>query len=129
MAQNVSRKSNQPRTESVFAKGGGLLGLLDRVFNMNKLLGGSFPVEQSKYFLWIAFLVFIYISFSVNADRLVQRTDKLKEEVEELRTAYTAKEADFMKAGKLSEIIKQADSLKIGIEENKVPPNKIVIVQ
>jgi hypothetical protein len=125
MAQNVSKKPTQSQTDSVFPQGG-VLGLLDRIFNMNKVFGGEFPVEQAKYFLWIAFLVFVYISFSVNADRLVQRTDKLKEEVEELRAAYTAKESEFMKAGKLSEIIKQADSLKIGIEENKIPPNKII---
>jgi hypothetical protein len=48
---------------------------------------------------------------------LIHQIDKTKAEVEELRADYTTQQADFMKAGKQSEIIKRVESM--GIEENK----------
>ena len=60
-----------------------------------------------------------------HTSRLVQENAALKAEVEELRADYTTQQADFMKAGKQSEIIKRVESM--GIEENKTPPTKIIV--
>jgi hypothetical protein len=92
---------------------------------MDKILGGKFPASQLRYVIWISGLVVIYIISSLNAESLIHKTDKMKAEVEEERADFTTRKADFMKAGKQSEIIKRVQPM--GLEENKIPPTKIVV--
>lgn len=123
MAKNFSRKkdNNSPS----YRPSKGIFAFFDRVFNMDKIFGGRFPAYQLKYVIWISGLIVIYIILSLNAESLIHKIDKMKTEVEEKRADYTTQKADFMKAGKQSEIIKRVEPM--GLQENKTPPTKIVI--
>ena len=67
----------------------------------------------------------LYIGAWHNADRLVRETFKLRKEINELRADYTTRKSTFMKAGKQSEVAKRVE--KLGLYENKTPPEKIVV--
>lgn len=123
MAKNFSRKKDS--NSSSYRPSKGIFAFFDRVFNMDKIFGGRFPAYQLKYVIWISGLIVIYIILSLNAESLIHRIDKMKAEVEEKRADYTTQKADFMKAGKQSEIIKRVEPM--GLQENKTPPTKIVV--
>lgn len=123
MAKNVSK--NQNKSSSTYRPSKGVFAFFDRVFNMDKLLGGVFPATQLRYIVWISALIVIYIISSLNAESLIHKIDKMKTEVEEERADYTTQKANFMKAGKQSEIIKRVESM--GLQENQTPPTKIIV--
>ena len=124
MAKNFSRKKDSNSTTS-YRPSKGIFAFIDRAFNMDKIFGGRFPAYQLKYVIWISALIVTYIILSLNAEGLIHKIDKMKAEVEEKRADYTTQKADFMKAGKQSEIIKRVESM--GLQENKTPPTKIVV--
>ena len=123
MAKNFSRKKDS--NSSSYRPSKGIFAFFDRVFNMDKIFGGRFPAYQLKYVIWISGLIVTYIILSLNAESLIHRIDKMKADVEEKRADYTTQKADFMKAGKQSEIIKRVEPM--GLQENKTPPTKIVV--
>ena len=123
MAKNVSKNKN--RSATTYRPSKGIFAFFDRVFNMDKILGGKFPASQLRYVIWVSGLIVIYIISSLNAESLIHRIDKMKAEVEEQRADFTTRKADFMKAGKQSEIIKRVAPM--GLQENKTPPTKIVV--
>ncbi len=121
MAKNVSRNPTKPKSKP--AKG--IFKVFDSVFNMDKIWGGVFPAHQFKYILWVSFLIVIYIAVTLKAEKMIRQIDYLKVELEEVRADYTTQKAAFMKSGKQSEIIKKVTPL--GLEENKIPPTKLII--
>jgi len=123
MAKNVSK--NKDKILSSYRPSRGIFAFFDRVFNMDKILGGKFPASQLRYIVWVSGLIVIYIISSLNAESLIHKIDKIKAEVEEKRADFTTRKADFMKAGKQSEIIKRVEPM--GLQENKTPPTKIVV--
>ncbi|MFY7827616.1 MAG: FtsL-like putative cell division protein [Flectobacillus sp.] len=125
MARNVSKNVTPKSGTTSKSRSKGLFSMIDSVFNMDRILGGEFPAEQMRYLVWISFLIVLYIASSLHSESLIHQIDKTKAEVEELRADYTTQQADFMKAGKQSEIIKRVESM--GIEENKTPPTKIIV--
>lgn len=123
MAKNVSR---QPKNQaSVRKPSKGIFAFFDKIFDMDRLLGGEFPASQLRYVLWVSGLIVLYIVSSLNAESLIHKIDVAKSVLEEKRADYTTQKAEFMKAGKQSEIIKRVEPM--GLEENKVPPTKIVV--
>ena len=125
LLKNFSRKKDS--NSSFYRPNKGIFAFFDRVFNMDKIFGGKFPAYQLKYVIWISGLIVTYIILSLNAESLIHRIDKMKAEVEEKRADYTTQKADFMKAGKQSEIIKRVEPM--GLQENKTPPTKIIVRQ
>jgi hypothetical protein len=123
MAKNVSKNKN--RSSATYRPSKGIFAFFDRVFNMDKILGGKFPASQLQYVVWISGLIVVYIISSLNAESFIHRIDKMKAEVEEQRADFTTRKANFMKAGKQSEIIKRVSPM--GLQENKTPPTKIVV--
>jgi hypothetical protein len=123
MAKNVSR--SQAKSMPTYRPSKGIFAFFDRVFNMDKILGGEFPANQMRYVLWVSALIVLYIVSSLNAESLIHKIDKTKAELEEIRADYTTQKAEFMKAGKQSEIIKRVEPM--GLEENKTPPTKVVV--
>ncbi|MCU0469745.1 MAG: FtsL-like putative cell division protein [Arcicella sp.] len=122
MAKNVSKSQNR---SSEYRPNRGIFAFFDRVFNMDRILGGKFPANQLRYIVWTSGLIVIYIISSLNAESLIHKIDRMKAEVEEQRADYTTQKADFMKAGKQSEIIKRVEPM--GLQENKTPPTKIIV--
>jgi hypothetical protein len=124
MARNVSKNVTPKSSSTRKSNGKGLFSIIDAIFNMDRLLGGV-PCLSIALFALAIFLIVLYIASSLHSESLIHQIDKTKAEVEELRADYTTQQADFMKAGKQSEIIKRVESM--GIEENKTPPTKIIV--
>ncbi|MFN8354025.1 MAG: FtsL-like putative cell division protein [Spirosomataceae bacterium] len=125
MAKNTFRDHERSKPTPPKRKRVGLFTYLDRFFNLDRWLGGTLPINQLFFFFWLGFLFLLYIGAWHNADRLVRETFKLRKEINELRADYTTRKSTFMKAGKQSEVAKRVE--KLGLYENKTPPEKIVV--
>ena len=94
------------------------------LFDIDHLTGGELPVEWIKKIVFIAFLILIYIYYSMLADGKIHQIVKNKAELEELRADYTTQKAEFMKKGKQSYL---AEAMKIyKLEVSLTPPYKMV---
>lgn len=82
------------------------------------------PVKYFYYLLWLVLLLVVYERFGYMSENYLRQSIKLKKEVEDLRAEYTSIKANYMKSGKQSEVIEKVRAA--GLEENLVPPKKIV---
>lgn len=94
---------------------------LERLFGENN----DWPIRHIDRILWVTALLIIYIGLNHNAERLVRRIQRTKTQVDELRSQYTVLNADFMKSGKQSEIMKRVSTL--GLADTQTPPHKLVV--
>jgi hypothetical protein len=94
------------------------------LFDIDHLTGGELPVEWIKKIVFIAFLILIYIYYSMLADGKIHQIVKNKAELEELRADYTTQKAEFMKKGKQSYLAEAMKKYKL--EVSLTPPYKIV---
>lgn len=124
MAKNTFRTpkavARQKRKKRLTAWVNDVIGL-DRLFGENN----AWPIRNIDRILWVTFLLIIYIGLTHNAERLVRRTQRTRTEVDELRAQYTTLQADFMKSGKQSELIKRMAPL--GLTDSQTPPKKLVV--
>ncbi len=97
---------------------------LEMLFDIDHLTGGELPVEWIKKIIFIAFLILIYIYYSMLADGKIHQIVKNKAELEELRADYTTQKAEFMKKGKQSYLVEAMKKYKL--EVSLTPPYKIV---
>ena len=104
-----------------------LIGWVNEVIGLDRLFGenNTWPIRNIERILWVTFLLIIYIGLTHNAERLVRRTQRIRTEVDELRAQYTTLQADFMKSGKQSELIKRMAPL--GLTDSQTPPRKLVV--
>ena len=72
--------------------------------------------------LQLLFLI-IYISNQHSVEKQIREINKLEKDVEELRTDYVTLNNNYMFSRKESEILKRVK--KIGLENSKLPPEKI----
>lgn len=115
--QTVARQKRRSR----------LIGWVNEVIGLDRLFGenNTWPIRNIERILWVTFLLIIYIGLTHNAERLVRRTQRTRTEVDELRAQYTTLQADFMKSGKQSELIKRMAPL--GLTDSQTPPRKLVV--
>jgi hypothetical protein len=123
MAKNTFR--NNGTSQASPPKRVGLFTLLERYLNLDKWLGGALPIDRLMFLFWLGFLFLLYIGAWHNADRLVRQQKRLQDSLNELRADYTTRKSVFMKAGKQSEVAKRVAPM--GLYENKIPPEKIVV--
>ncbi|AWL08351.1 FtsL-like putative cell division protein [Aquirufa nivalisilvae] len=121
MAKQVSDTEQAPKT-SVPQE-----GILDLLFNMDPLTGGELPFKLVKRIAFIAFLIIIYIYYSMLADGKIHQIAKTKAELEEIRADYTTQKAEFMKIGKQSYLA--VAMKKYALELSLTPPTKVVFDQ
>ncbi len=94
-----------------------------RVLNIEDLIK-ELPSKYLYYGIWLFFLIFCYIHFSLKYEGYIREIEKLKIEIDEKRSEYISKKASFMKATKKSEMLQKV--APFGLEENKVAPQKVV---
>ncbi|NIJ50991.1 FtsL-like putative cell division protein [Dyadobacter arcticus] len=101
---------------------------LDRVFGDN-LPGHEerLPVKYFYYFGWVVILLVAYERIGFQSEQYVRNSIKLKKEVDDLRAEYTSIHSEYMKSRKQSVVIEKVKTE--GLEENLMPPKKIVIKQ
>jgi hypothetical protein len=90
-----------------------------------KMVGDKFPVHYIDGALWLLLIGIVLIGWEHNAERQMREIRKKKEEINDLRAAYTINKSNFMKRGKQSELIPQVEQL--GLVESKQAPRRIVV--
>jgi len=94
---------------------------------MDPLTGGELPFKLVKRIAFIAFLIIVYIYYSMLADGKIHQIAKTKAELEEIRADYTTQKAEFMKIGKQSYLA--VAMKKYALELSLTPPTKVVFDQ
>jgi hypothetical protein len=74
---------------------------------------------------WLFMLMIIYIWNTHQANKMMYRLKKTKEQIEDLRVDYTTIKYEYMFKSKQSEVAKSMEPLMI--KESSVPPKKIKI--
>ena len=102
-----------------------LFSWLQQTLNLDKILEEGIPVKYIPQILFVTFLTIFYIGNNHYAEKTIRKIEKLELEVEEYRADYTSLKADYMYASKQSEVARKVK--KLGLVENKMPPNKIIV--
>jgi hypothetical protein len=118
MAKNVDTKLSSKTNNKSSS------GLLDLIFNLDPITGGELPVDLIKRIMYVAFLIFVYIYYSMLADVEIHQIAKIKVELQEVRADYTTQKAEYMKAGKQSYLANEMK--KYQLELSLIPPIKVV---
>lgn len=118
MSTNTFRIKKEQKGGSVFSK-------LENILKLDAAFQSGIPVRFVPHILFVAFIGLFYIGNSHYAEKNVRKIDALEKQVEDLRADYTTLKADYMFAGKQSEVAKNI--ARKGITESLRPPEKIVI--
>ncbi len=79
--------------------------------------------KQVPFILYLVCWLILFIYSSHRAEKLIRQTDKLNNELKELRSEYVSVSSELMRASKQSSV---AEKLKaLGIKELTTPPQKI----
>ncbi len=101
-----------------------LIQVIERV-NFIKKVKDGIPPEWVPRILFLCLLGVIYIGSRHRMEKLIREANKLEQRIEDLRANYITLKAEYMMAGKPSEISKRVK--KIGLVETLNPPEKIVV--
>jgi len=123
MAQNTVKAVPKEPEVSEPRSGKGMFSIVDKLMPIGKAFDDGLPVKYVPNVLFTAFIMMLYIANAHYGDKLVRKTNKLKNEVNDLRADYTTLKADLMFKSKQSEVAKQV--ISIGLEESIEPPVKI----
>ncbi len=102
-----------------------IFSTISNTFKMEVLFENGVPMQYMPKITWITLLIILYIANAHYTEKTVRKIDKLKFEVEELRTEFTTLKASYMVESKQSEIAKRVKSM--GLVESKNPPQKITL--
>ena len=81
--------------------------------------------KQLPFILFSSFLAVIYIGNRYHAEKIIRETDKLKLEVEDLRTESIITASELMFMSKQSEVIKLINRENLNLIESVDPPIKL----
>jgi hypothetical protein len=98
--------------------------------SLRSILDGSLLTRESvvrllPFGIYLAFLIVGYIGNSYYSEKIIRRTNKVRNELKELEYEYISIKSDLMHISKQSEVAIRLDSLKTGVKESVVPPLKI----
>jgi hypothetical protein len=82
-------------------------------------------IRNYKFVLFIFGLIILYIYNAQNVERLIIQSDKLRNQIKEMRFEFLTTKSELMFKSNQSEIAKKLEIY--GIKESTVPPNKIVV--
>ena len=98
---------------------------LQEKLSLEGIFDNGIPGRYIPKILFVTLLIIFYIGNNHYAEKSARRIEQLENEVNELRADYTSLKADYMYASKQSEVAKKVK--KLGLEENEVPPFKIIV--
>ena len=99
---------------------GSLFGRVERLFRIDTSFERGLPTRFVPYILYFTIIGLFYIGNSHYAERMIRQTNRLEQEVEDLRANYTTLKASYMYESKQSQVAKRAK--KLGLEESATPP-------
>jgi hypothetical protein len=117
MAENTYKK---PPFQTESKRPGGLFRWIDKLLNLDFLLDEKHRKNVVPYLLFSALLAIVYIANRHYAERSQHRLMQLRREVNNLRTEYTTRKADYMSLTRQSVVKQKAQ--KLGLESGHKPP-------
>lgn len=81
--------------------------------------------KQLPFILFSSFLAVIYIGNRYHAEKIIRETDRLKIEVQDLRTESIITASELMFISKQSEVIKLINKENLNLIESVDPPIKL----
>jgi hypothetical protein len=117
--EEISAEPSIPKKQGkkgVLAKG------LSTVFS-GTFLTNEKTLKTVPYIMFLALIAILYIAYGYYADNTIRETNKVANELKELRSDYISTKSELMFASKQSEVAKSVDTL--GLKEPVVPPMKI----
>ncbi len=125
MAENTVRQKpiEKEETPPEIKSGKGFFSFVDKYVPVGDVFNDGLPVQYIPKVLFFACIMMLYIANAHYGDKLVRKTNKLKNEVNDLRADYITLKADLMIKSKQSEVAKQVEVL--GLKESTEPPIKL----
>lgn len=123
---NTYRKTDQleiPENNTDDKKG--LFSTINKTFRIEGMFDEGVPTKYLPQVLWVTVLIILYIANAHYTEKTIRKIDKLKFEVEDLRTEYTTLKAGYMFDSKQSEVARKMAAY--GLVESKSPPLKLDI--
>ncbi len=117
--------TNSYKVNNTSASQGSLFSWLQHKLSLEGLFDDGIPAKYIPKILFVTFLLVLYIGNNHYAEKTARKIEKLEAQVEELRASYTSLKSDYMYASQQSEVAKKVK--KLGLEENEVPPYKIIV--
>lgn len=91
------------------------------------LLGERIILGNLGYLALLTIIGAVYIGNRFHAEKVIRTTDKLMEEVKELRAEAMATSADLMYLSNQSEVLRLVREKGLDLKELKEPPYKLVV--
>lgn len=102
-------------------------GLSFKDFLSGSVLTQTSIKKHLWYILFVVALSIIYISNKYQTESILVDIIKLQKEVKELRDQSVSYASELMSISRESEVIKLVNEKEVGLNELKVPPQKIVV--
>lgn len=115
MSNTLKNKDEAPKSEKK-----GLFSAINKAFRISGIFDEGVPIEYLPKVVWVVVLLILYIANAHYTEKTIRKIDKLKYEVQDLRTEYITLKAAYMFDSKQSEMAKKVAPL--GLEESKYPP-------
>jgi hypothetical protein len=127
MAKNTFREPERVAKQKKQRRKLKLASWLNDFIGLDRLFGedNAWPIRHIDRILWVTFLLILYIGLNHNAERLVRRIQRTKNQVDELRSQATVLQAEYDRSGKQSELSKRVEAL--GLSDSQTPPHKLVV--
>lgn len=123
MAVNTLRNT-RPETSSGNEKSGPVfLPWIDGSLNLEEIFRDGIPARFLPKIAFTFFLCLLYIGISHQSNRTIQKLNRSRTLLEDLRVNYTTQKAELMYKSKQSELAKEV--ARFGLMESQVPPEKI----
>jgi len=100
--------------------------------SVKEVIDGSFLtrdifLKQMPFIFFLAVLAVVYIANRYHAEKIVRDTEKMKKELQDLRSETIASSSELMYISKQSKVAAMIKRQGIDLHESVEPPKKIVI--
>lgn len=83
----------------------------------------SLPLDFTPgHLVFIAFLIFIYITNNLDTERKLRAINDLQSEIKELRYEHITTQSQLMNMSKQSEVLRRVEDEGLGLKELTEPP-------
>ena len=111
-------------TETISEKqGANIFAWLEGSIKLETIFKEGIPARHLPKIAYSFFLCLLYIGISHQGTRTIQKLNKAKTLLEDLRVNYTTQKAELMYHSKQSEVARSVQDM--GLKESAVPPQKV----
>jgi hypothetical protein len=107
-------RGGKPSLMSVLAKKMVIPGLFDN---------NTVPTKYMGKVVFLVFLLMLYVANGHWANKMLVKTNKMQQELEDAKVDYQTTKADYMQRSIQSQVAKSVETMEL--QESKTPPKKI----